>query len=236
MKLTRHNLVNVAIAGTAAILFGAFVFFATKGDNKKNDLAVVASSTTSTTRRVTTTNSSVPPTTFSVGTTVTTPTTIRTTTPTTRRTTTATTRGTTATTTATSPSGPATERSDNTTSFTHGEDGSFAASSTDPPGGADPFRFVIKSAQGAGGVSGDSASVKFTVTLTNNTAKTIAFPGGLKITVTMKTPGGSELVFTMTANDVTDIKAGETITLTQERGVSGYGTFEASATCEVDYG
>jgi hypothetical protein len=52
----------------------------------------------------------------------------------------------------------------------------------------------------------------------------------------MKTPSGADLVFTMTASDVTDIKAGETITLTQERSVSGYGTFEATATCDVNYG
>ena len=82
----------------------------------------------------------------------------------------------------------------------------------------------------------DTASVKFTVTLTNRHVRVIYFPGGLKITVTMQTPSGAELVFTMTASDVADIKPGETITLTQERGVSGYGSYEANATCDVNYG
>ena len=244
MQLTRHNLVNVAIAATAAILFGAFVFFASKGDDKNADLAAVApSSTTRVTRERTTTTTTtskprVTTTTLSV------PTTFGSTTPTTQRRTTTTRRSGSSnprptspnTTSVAAPSGAVTEHSDNSASFSHGEDGSFSASSTDPPGGSDPFRFVIKTAAGANGVSGDTASVKFTVTLTNNTSRRIDFPGGLKITVTMRTPSGGDLVFTMAASDVTDIKPGETITLTQERGVSGYGSYEAKATCDVNYG
>jgi hypothetical protein len=235
MKLTRHNLVNVLIALAGVLFVGGFVFLATKGDDKNNDLAAVASTTT-TVDRVTTSTFPTTSTTFSL----TTSTTLPTTATTARRTTT--TRGSTptppktTTTVASGPSGAVNERSDNSASFTHGSDGSFSVASTDPPGGADPFRFVIKTAAGSGGVSGDTASVKFIVTLTNNTAKTINFPGGLKIVVTMKTPSGADLVFTMTAGDVANITPGETITLTQERGVSGFGTFDATATCDVDYG
>ncbi len=240
MKLTRHNLVNVLIALAGVLFVGGFVFLATKGDDKNSgDLAAISSTTTTTS--VTSSTFPTTSTTFNFATTTSvlrTPTTVRTTTtvkkstgggtpPTTVKTTT---------TVATAPSGAVTERSDNSASFNHGSDGSFSVTSTDPPGGADPFRFVIKTAPGSGGVSGDTASVKFVVTLTNNTAKTISFPGGLKIVVTMKTPSGADLVFNMTAADVTNITSGETITLTQERGVSGFGTFEARATCDVDYG
>ncbi|MEY2424718.1 MAG: hypothetical protein QOI61_290 [Actinomycetota bacterium] len=240
MKLTRHNLVNVLIALAGILFVGGFVFLATRGDDKNSgDLAAISSTTTAV-DRVTTSTFPTTSTTFNFVTTTTALTTATTkkpaTTATTKKPTTATTRGSTATTLASGPSGPANERSDNSASFNHGSDGSFSATSTDPPGGADPFRFVIKTAPGSGGVSGETASVKFIVTLTNNTSKTVNFPGGLKIVVTMKTPSGADLIFNMTAADVTNITSGETITLTQERGVSGYGTFEASATCDVDYG
>ncbi len=241
MKLTRHNLINVLIALAGVLFVGGFVFLATQDDDKNSgDLAAVASTTT-TIDRVTTSTFPTTSTTSNVVTTTTlrtTPTTAGTT-ATTRRTTSPTpTRGSTATTTAPAPGprGPATERSDNSASFNHGQDGSFSVASTDPPGGADPFRFVIKTAQGSGAMSGDTASVKFIVALTNNTAKTINFPGGLKVVVTLKTPSAGDLVFTMTAGAVTNITAGETITLTQERGVSGYGNFDATASTDVDYG
>lgn len=239
MKLTRHNLVNVLIALAGVLFVGGFVFLATKGDDKNSgDLAAVASSTT--TDRVTTSTRPTTSTTFNFVTTTTVRTTATTgrTTATTRRATTPPPRATTtaAPAPAPGPRGPVTEGSDNSASFSHGQDGSFSVASTDPPGGADPFRFVIKTAQGSGGMSGDTASVKFVVTLTNNTAKTITFPGGLKVVVTLKTPSGADLVFTMVAGAVTNITPGETITLTQERGVSGYGNFDARASTDVDYG
>lgn len=236
MKLTRHNLINIGIAAVAALLFGGFLALALPGENTDNDkLDAVAETTTTTERRVSTSIIPTTSTTLSVGTTLTvpTPTTVRTTT--TKKPSGGTPTGPT-TTVVSGPSGQVNEKSDNSASFTHNQDGSFSASATDPPGGADAFRFTIKTAAGSGGVSGDTASVKFTVTLTNNTSKTINFPGGLKITVTMKAPNGSDITFTMTASDVTNITPGETITITQERGVSGYGTFDANASCDVDYG
>ncbi len=242
MKLTRHNLENIGIVLAAVLVLGGFLALALPGERgKSDDLATVDATTT--TRFTTTTQRSTTTTTEVVTTTTAAPTsTTAASTATTKKPTTATTKKPTATTAAPAPgpSGPVNEKSDNTASFTHASDpppnGSFSASSTDPPGGADPLRFVLKTAAGSGGVSGDTASVKFIVTLTNNTSRAIAFPGGLKIVVTMRTPGGGDLSFTMTASSVTDIAAGETITLTQERGVSGYGTFDASATCDVDYG
>jgi hypothetical protein len=238
MKLTRHNLVNAMIVAAAVILVGGFIVLSSKGDNNDSNLDALAGTTTTarrvttTTQRSTTTSSMLSTTTTSLSTSTT-----ANSTATTKKPTTSTTKKpSTSTTVVGGPSGPVNEHSDNSASFTHGEDGSFSANSTDPPAGSDPFRFIIKTAQGSGGVSGDTASVKFTVTLTNNTAKTINFPGGLKIVVTMHAPSGGDLTFNMTAADVIDIKAGETITLTQERGVSGFGTFDASATCDVDYG
>lgn len=237
MKLTRHNLVNILIATAAALLFGGFLALALPGENKDDDaLDAIAGTTTTTQRGVTT--SILPTTTTTLSTTtslLTTATTAGRTT-TTRRSSTNTTTPRATTTTVSGPSGQVNERSDNTASFTHTQDGSFSVSSTDPPGGNDPFRFVIRTAPGSAGVSGDTASVKFTVTLTNNTSKSINFPGGLKIVVTMRSPSGTDITFNMTASDVTNITAGETITITQERGVSGYGTFDASASCDVDYG
>lgn len=246
MKLTRQNMVNVLIAVAAAIAFGGFVLLAEGGGNDKRNNALDAAGSTTTTEPFPTTSTAVTtPTTLGAITTTTAPPTVTTarTTATTRRpaSTTATTKKPTPpptpnTTAVAGPSGPANEHSDNSASFSHASDGSFGVGATDPPGGSDPFRFVLKTAAGSGGVSGDTASVKFTVTLTNNTAKTVSFPGGLKVVVTMRTPGGADVVFTMTASDVSNITAGETITITQERSVAGYGSFEVTATCDVDYG
>lgn len=238
MKFTRHNMINVGIALAAALLFGGFLALALPGENRDDDqLDAVAETTTTTEAQAPT---SIIPTTTSTTLSLGTSTTARST-ATTARTTATTRRGTTNTTqtpatTVAGPSGRVNEKSDNSASFTHNQDGSFSASATDPPGGSDPFRFTIRTAPGSGGVSGDTASVKFTVTLTNNTSKTVSFPGGLKVTVTMRAPNGSDITFTMTASDVTNITPGETITITQERGVSGYGTFDATASCDVDYG
>jgi hypothetical protein len=238
MELNRQKLINALIVVAAVILFGGFLALALPGEDKNDDeLDAIAGLTTTTERRVTTTRPTTTTTTALLGatsTTLSTPTTVRTTT--TRRATTATTQRPTATTAVPGPSGPVNERSDNSASFTHNADGSFSAAATDPPAGADPFRFIIKTAAGSGGVSGETASVKFTVALTNNTSKTITFPGGLKIVVTMRAPNGSDLTFNMTAADVTNITPGETITITQERGVSGFGTFDATATADVNYG
>jgi hypothetical protein len=243
MKLTRQNATTALIVAVVVILFGGFLALALPGENKHDDtLDAISRETTTTERRVTTTRESTTTSTSTFVTTttaLTTATTGKPTTATTKKPSTATTKkpSTGATTTVVAgPSGQVNEHSDNSASFTHGQDGSFSVAATDPPGGADPFRFILTTAAGSGGVSGETASVKFSVSLTNNTAKTINFPGGLKIIVTMRAPNGTDVTFTMTAADVTNITAGETITITQERGVSGYGHFDATATCDVDYG
>jgi hypothetical protein len=239
MKFTRHNLINALIVAAAVIAFGGFLALALPGEDKKDDSLDALGSTTTTERHVTTSTGVTTSTSLGLTTTsLQTATTARTTATTKKPSTTGTTKkpSSSSTTVATGPSGPANEHSDNSASFTHDSSGSFGVGATDPPGGSDPFRFVIKTAAGSGGVSGETASVKFIVTLTNNTSRSVAFPGGLKVVVTMRTPGGSDVVFTMTASDVTNITAGETITITQERGVSGYGTFDVTATCDVDYG
>ncbi|HVT78641.1 MAG TPA: hypothetical protein VHD87_16495 [Acidimicrobiales bacterium] len=233
----RKNLGNIAIVAVAVVAFGAFVFLATKGGNHHSNLSAVAPTTTI--KRVTTTTEE-PTTTTTLfvedsTTTAPAPVTVATTTATTVKHTTTTKKPTTSTT-AASPSGPVTEHTDNSASFTHGSDGSFSASATQPPSGADPFRFTIKTAAG-GGVSGDTASVKFTVTMDNQSGKSVAFPdNNIVVTVTLHTSGGSDIVFTMTASNQAPLKSGEAITLSQTRDVSGYGTFDATATCDVNYG
>jgi hypothetical protein len=244
MKLSRHNLVNALIAVAAATAFIAFVALAEGGNDKGNRVAAGRASTTTTLVKITRlpTSTTTPLATTTTVTPVSSPTTLSVPhfTPTTAK---RPTGGTTATTVRTttpppsSPHGQVTENTDNTASFSHGSDGSFSVSATNPPPGADPFTFTIKTEPGADGVNGETASVKFVVTLRNNTSHSVGFPGGLKITVTLHpTGGGADLQFTIDATSEGSLAAGEGLTISQTRGVTGYGSYDANANCVVDYG
>jgi len=244
---------NILVVLVAVLGFAAFVVLAegVGGDSDAQDRLDALQANTTTTffeeEPETTT------TTFFVATTTTAPVTVTTaasTTATTKKPTTATTKKPTTattvrrTTTTAAPAGvpvphngPGSEASDNKTVFVHNSNNTFDSSSTTPPAGPDPFTFTIKSEQGSGGITNDAASVKFIVTIKNHTARTVTFPGGLKIIVTVQKPNnGGPLTFTMDASSVANLAPNEGVTVSSTTGISGMGQFEATATCDVDYG
>jgi hypothetical protein len=232
MKLTRQNLGNIAIVALAAILFGGFVFLATKGGDKDNsDLATVAP--TSTTERVTTTTepeTTTTPSTLALETTTApvTSTTVKATTTTVKKVTTTTAHGACA-------HGIATENTDNKNTFQYGPTGWISGSSSDQPNSSTfPLKFTIATE------AGTDNRIRFAVTLQNNSACTATFGDNLVVAITLQAPsGGDPQTFTMAPDDqhkVQDIKAGETITLKQERAEPGSGTFEATGACDINYG
>ncbi|HUR77307.1 MAG TPA: hypothetical protein VMZ22_05130 [Acidimicrobiales bacterium] len=241
MKLTRHNLINILIVVVAVLGLGGFLALALPGENKSNDaLDAIDAATTTTTRSVTTTTRPTTTTasTLSLAPSTTRPaptaTTVRTAT-TSKPSSPGTTRKPSPTTTAAcgtagGGSGAKTESSDNQATFTQGGDGSFSSSPSADPGnnGSDGFSYRIATARGA------SNTVKFIVVLTNNTGRTITFPDGLKVVVTLN-PQIIGSPFTITPANVNDIRSCETITLTQERAIPT-GSYSVSATSDVNYG
>ena len=236
MKLTRQTMSNIAIALVAVLLFAGFVILATKGGNKDNgDLATVAPTTTerttSTTGLPTTTTNTTETTLVLPPTTVTAPaTTVKSTPATTAKATTTTAHGACA-------HGAATEQTDNKNTFNYDANGWSSASSSNQPGSASfPLEFTVATSKG----TADSHNIKFEVKLTNNTACTATFGQNLVVAMTLHpTGGGDNITFTIAppqGSEVTDIKAGETITLRQERALSGSGTFEATGACDINYG
>lgn len=249
MNKRQKDILTVVVA---LLVVGGFLFLAEGNRKDKNDnsrLAAINNATTTSFVETTTsttfpTVSTQPAIIFSTTTTTaraTTATTAKKPTVTTaKKPTTATTKVTTkpAVTTTTIPAphpGPGNEVTDNQASFVHNSDGSFSTSATNPPAGADPFSFVIKT-EGAASQPGENASVKFSVTIKNNTAKPITFPGGLKVIVTVHRSGASDVQFTMDATSVTGLTAGEGVTVSSTTNVLGFGTFTAEAVCTVDYG
>jgi hypothetical protein len=242
MKLTRQTLSNIAIAAVAILLFAGFVSLATKGGGKNNDkLSAVAP--TSTTRRVTTTTEETT-TTLAPATTTTallTTTTVATT-ATTRASTTGTTAKKTTTTAAPTFTCPAraaqsTTPTDNSAAFTHNPDGSFVASSTQP-NSPDPILFTIAINQGSDAPSGDTASVQFVLTMENkspNHCVYFANDDANMIVTLQPSGGGTPIQFAVPAGHQDPLRPGDKLTAKQTRGVSGYGTFTATATCDVNY-
>jgi hypothetical protein len=233
MKLTRQTMSNIAIALVAAILFALFVIVATKGGNKDNgDLATVAPTTTA--KRSTTTTEETTTTTETTlaltTTTVATATTVKTTATTAKpKVTTTTAHGACA-------HGAATETTDNKDTFSYGPNGPGPDTSSDQPGASNfPLRFTITTSAG----TADPHNAKFEIKLTNNTACTATFGNNLVVAMTLHpTTGGDDVTFTVSpppGSEVTDIKAGETIILRQERALPS-GTFEATGACDINYG
>jgi hypothetical protein len=131
--------------------------------------------------------------------------------------------------------GQQTELSDNKNTFTYDATGwTSGSSSTQDNSSTFPLGFTISTERGA------ENRVKFVVSLTNNTACTATFGDNLVVAMTLHPPsGGGDTTFTISppaGQEVRDIKAGETITLRQERALSGSGTFEATGACDINYG
>lgn len=232
---------NILTAAVAALVFAAFVVLATRGgnDDAKNRLNALENATTTTLRQpaITTTTEPLVETTTTEPVTATTsapaptPTTRRATTGTTAKRTTTTRRSSTATTASRSVppphNGVGTEASDNQYSFTMPS----GPTSPEPTASAsDPFSFTIKATPtGAGGVH-------FTIQLQNHTSRTISFPGGLRIIVTVSQAGSADQTYSLASSTFTSMAPGERDTVQSDGVVVGSGSFVASATCDVDYG
>lgn len=236
MKPNR-TLGNVAIVIVAALLFGGFVFLATKGGDKKNKVATVASTTTSSTESTTTTT--VPETTTTTAAPETTTTPPATTPTTARRATVTTQRPRTTTTVFSCPvrGAQSTEHTDDSASFTHGQDGSLTFGSTGGPAANDTIPFTIQTSSG-NGVSGDVASVKFTVELTNNSSNHCIYFAGdnANFVVTLTPQGGAPITFTIGGGTQAPLQPHESLKASQTRDVFGFGTFDATATVDINYG
>lgn len=244
---------NILTALLAVVLVGGFVFLAEglKSDDKDDRLEAIENATTTTVRRTTTTrkpttttSSTIALSTTSTSTAAVTATTVRKTT-TTRASTTATTRRTT-TTAAPGPSGPSREASSNEVTLVHNSDGTFATASSDP-GPARPFAFTVKScviptpgsdcATSGGGASGDSMQVRFTVTVKNNTSRTISFgDDGLTIDVALQNPNGTTSQFVMNATSEKSLAPGAGLAISSTTSVTGIGSFKWTAACDIDFG
>lgn len=244
MNSTRHKLVNVLIAVSAALLFGAFVFLGTRDGDSNNRVATTA--TTSTTR-ATTTTTFVEETTTTTEAPATTTTAVQLVTTTTAKkvtTTTAKPTGTTAKPTTTTakpgPTGQATEGADNAAGFTVGAN-TFSSSPTSVNDGSGSLGFSLAITKG-GEQSGETQPVNFIVRVVNNTGRTITFPTGfLVVNVNLRTGGGADLQFAIDSRDapggpITSLPPGAKATITQTRGITGYSTYDMTATCVVDYG
>ncbi|MEY2397329.1 MAG: hypothetical protein QOJ00_503 [Actinomycetota bacterium] len=238
---------NILTAAVALLAFAAFLVLATRGNDtaaQKRLNALEASVTTTTAFRDTTSTTA---TTFAPATTTTSiavtvsavpapapspATTVkRRTTATTRKPTTATTRRPTTATTAPPPAPPhngvGQEASDNTYTFTLPS----GPTSADPAtSSTDPFSFTIKVTPGSGN------DVHFLIVLQNNTARTISFPNGLHLVVTISQPGSPDQAYSLASSSFASMAPRERDSVTSDGLVIGAGTFTASATCDVDYG
>ncbi|MBA2608037.1 MAG: hypothetical protein H0U92_03780 [Actinobacteria bacterium] len=244
MNTVSKNILTVLVA---VLGLGAFLVLAEgiggKSDAQKRLDALQAATTTtafvepttSTTFFAEETTTSAPAVTVTTGVPATTGTTKRPTTATTRRPTATTTRrpATTA-----APTGRCTtnpppqngfrsdEPSDNQYSFTLPS----GATSPDPiPSRSDPFSFTIKA-------TGSGNSVHFAILLKNQTARTLTFPNGLRIIVTVSQSGSPNQTYALTSSTFTSMASCESDSITSDATVLGSGSFQASATVEVDYG
>jgi hypothetical protein len=240
MKLTRQTLSNIAIAAVAFLLFAGFVALATKGGGKNNDkLSAVAPTTT--TRRVTTTTEEVTTTSTSfVADTTTTAAPVATTSTTRAATTPTTKKPTTTTSEFTCPARGAqsSANTDNQASFTHNNDGSVNSNAT-TPNNTDSILFTI-SATPVGNPEGANENVQFTVVMENKSTNHCIYfadAGDNANFYVLLTPsgGGAPIQFTVPAGAQSPLKPGEKLTAKQTNVVSGYGTFIATATCNVNY-
>ena len=244
---------NILTATVALILVAGFIFLAEgqKKDTKDDRLEAIANATTTTVGRTTTTDEPATTstsvfTTSSSSPAVTTATTAVRTTTTRRASSTATTVRRTTTTAVPGPSGPSRESSSNESSFVHNADGTFATGSSDA-GPTRPFGFTVKSCvipspgsdcqASGGGASGDTMQVRFTVTLKNNTSRTISFGAdGLTIDVTLTRPDGTVTQFVMNASSEKTLAPGAGLAISSTTGVVGLGSFKWNAACDIDYG
>ena len=238
MKLTRTNLSNIAIGAIAVILFSGFVFLATKGGDKDNNLATTAA--TSTTRRATTTTTEETTTSLLEVTSTTGPAA----TSTTAKAKPAASTTTTARPTGGRPTGRNTVLTDNSGHFTHSAT-TCVVSSTAPSGvGADQLEFTLdfgpRNADHSINRSEHACtgnSPEFIATLTNKSSKPIAFADGKAIvTVILRMDGASDTVFQISGGDQKPLAPGESIALTQTNASVPDGTFTATASSDVDYG
>lgn len=244
---------NILTVLVALVLVGGFIFLAEgrKKNDKDDRLEAIENLTTTTvrrtttTRRPTTTTSTVLTTSTSSAPAVTTATTVVRTT-TTRRSSTATTSKPATSTTVAGPSGPSREASSNESTIVHNSDGTFATASSDA-GATRPFGFTVKSCvipsagsdcvNSGGGVSGDAMQVRFTVTVKNNTGRTISFgDDGLTLDVTLTRPDGTVSQFVMNASSEKTLAPGAGLAISSTTGVVGLGSFKWTAACDIDYG
>lgn len=238
MSTVSKNILTAAVAG---LVFMAFVVLATRGgnDDARNRLNALENATTTTTtafKEPATTTTTEP----FIDTTTTEPVTITTSapapTPTTKKAPTATTaKPSTPRSTTTTPSksvppphnGAGTEASDNQYSFTLPS----GPTSAEPnPSASDPFSFTIKA------TPTNANEVHFTIQLQNHTSRTIRFPDGLRIIVTVSQSGAADQTYALTSSTFTSMAPGEKDTVQSDGVVVGSGTFVASAICDVDYG
>lgn len=247
LSLRTKNALTVLVA---VVVVGAFIFLAEGSKKDKDDrLEAIENLTTTTVRRTTTTRQPTTTTSTSVVTTTSTSTAAvsattavpRTTT--TRRATTATTARPT-TTVAPGPSGPSREASSNEATIIHNSDGT-AATAASAAGPTRPFGFTVKSCfpvNGScpterSGISGDGVPVRFTVTVKNNTNRTISFgDDGLTIDITLQNPNGTTTQFVMDAKSEKTLKPGEGLAISSTTTVVGIGSFKWTAACDIDYG
>jgi hypothetical protein len=241
MNKRQKDILTVVVA---LVLVGGFLFLAEGLRKDKNDnarLAAIDNTTTSTTFEETTTTTfpeitTIPPIILTTtSTTVRTATTVKTT-PTTKKTTggtTATTKKPTATTTsAPRPNPPfngaGQETSDNSAQFTLPSTASPAVNTSE----TDPLSFLIQI------VPKGANSADIVVKLRNNTGRTISFPGGLKITVTVAQQGAESQTFVLASASQTTLEGnGFGLTISSSGAtILGSGTFTATAVMPVDYG
>ncbi len=233
---------NILTALIAVAIVGGFIFVAEglKSDKTDDRLAAIEQPTTTTVQRSTTTrppattsSTALSTTTTPLANSATTVTTARKTTATTARATTGTTAKRTTTTVSGSPNPPfngaGTENADNTGSFTRNADGSITGAAAPACPASDPFCFYLSSSDAGG-------ATKFSVNIRNNTARTISFPNGLRIVVTVNRPSGTQSQFVMDASSVTNLASKEGLMISSSTTFPDDGQYTFSATCGVDYG
>ena len=244
MNKRQKDILTVVVA---LVLLGGFLFLAEGLRKDKDDnarLAAIDNTTTSTTFEFEDTTTTTFPTITTIppiiltttSTTVRTATTVKTT-PTTKK---PSTGGTTATTkkpatpTTTAPrpnppfNGAGNETSDNSAQFTLPSTASPAITTSE----TDPLSFLIQV------VPRGSNTADIVVKLRNNTNRTITFPGGLKITVTVAQQGVDPQTFVLAAASQTSLEGnGFGLTISSNGAtILGSGTFTATAVMPVDYG
>lgn len=232
----------------AVLAVGGFFFLAEGNRKDKDDNSRLAAinETTTTIEETTTTSTTFPtvstqPAIIFSTTTTPTPTTVRTTVTTAK--TTATTKkpttGTTAkpaTTTTTKPrptlphNGPGTEPSDNQPAFTLGGAASPAAELSNSAT-TDAFFFQIRVVPTGGN------QVTLQAAIYNNSGRTISFPGGVKVSISITQNGVTQSFLLESPSDTSLQGGGYGISLSGAgRTVTGTGAFTASATVPADFG